>query len=489
MNSSVFLASFLVYVVAMIAFGCWMTRHKQSGEDFLLGGRALPLLLTLGTTVATMVGTGSSMGAVGKAYQHGWTGAFYGVGGTLGIFVAAWLFAPARRHRFMTMGEELSSYVGANASVKNLVSLFIYLACVGWLGAHILGGGKYLEFVTGMDPTWAKLWIALGFGIYSVIGGYRAVVWTDSLQAIVLFAGFLVTAFFAFETMDGWYGLQRTADHLSADEPAASGIPSLSLVMVITVGVLGTPSFRQRIYSGSSVSAVRKAFVSSGVLYLGFAALPAIIGMAAFHNNPELRNGDLAFPYMATEVLPPALGIVILLAGLSATMSSASSDAIAGVTTLMRDVSLAIFGRVPPEEKVVAFSRVALAVTIAIAFAMAAAADNIIGYIADMIALFITGLCVCGVLGRLWPRYNWLGAIASLVTALATAILIRGVPAWNLWWGNPVIPSLCVSAAAGIAVSLVTRPDQLTHAQAVAELERQREAMERVIPPNLKQDL
>ena len=74
---------------------------------------------------------------------------------------------------------------------------------------------------------------------------------------------------------------------------------------------------------------------------------------------------------------------------------------------------------------------------------MALAADSIIGYIADMIALFITGMCVCGILGRLWPRYNAAGAIATLLTASATALTFK-LSGWNSTWGNPVIPSIAI---------------------------------------------
>ena len=266
MNPTLFLVCFFLYILGMIWFGWWVTRKKQSGGDFLLGGRSLPLFLTLGTTLATMVGTGSSMGAVGKAYQSGWMGALYGVGGAMGILIMAWLFAPVRRHRFMTMAEELSSYVGANRSVANLVGVFTFLSSVGWLGAHILGGGKYLEFVTGMDPLWAKTWIALGFGIYAAIGGYRAVVWTDTLQAVVLFGGFLITALYAFRLVGGWDGLDGINAQLAAEAGAGIALPSVSLIVAIAVGVLGTPSFRQRIYSGESIKAIRKAFVGSGLL-------------------------------------------------------------------------------------------------------------------------------------------------------------------------------------------------------------------------------
>ena len=89
------------------------------------------------------------MGAVGKAYSAGWIGSLYGIGGAIGIIIAAWIFAPVRKFRFMTMAEELSSYVGASRMVSNLVAVFTYLACVGWLGAHIKGGGSIFSVCDG----------------------------------------------------------------------------------------------------------------------------------------------------------------------------------------------------------------------------------------------------------------------------------------------------------------------------------------------------
>lgn len=79
MNSTLFLTGFGAYVLFLIWLGWFVSRNQKSGEDFLLGGRGLPLFLVLGTTVATMVGTGSSMGAVGFGYSNGWAGALYGI--------------------------------------------------------------------------------------------------------------------------------------------------------------------------------------------------------------------------------------------------------------------------------------------------------------------------------------------------------------------------------------------------------------------------
>ena len=480
MSPTLFLTCFGIYVVAITVFGSWIARNNQSGDEFLLGGRSLPLFLTLGTTIATIIGTGSSMGSVGKAYSSGWMGSFFGIGSFIGVITTAFLFSSVRQHNFMTMAEELSSYVGGSRVVSSLVAVFTYLACVGWLGAHILGGGRYLQYVTEIDMNFALVLIALGFAVYSTIGGYRAVVWTDTIQAVVLFTGFVLTAFFAFRSVGGMEGLQETHAMLSQTETTTTGssfLPGLSLIVAITVSILATPSFRQRIYSGNSVGDVKKAFLYSAFLAIGFALLPSIVGMAAYQHNNGLENADLAFPYMATQMLPLALGILTLLAGLSATMSSASSDAIAGVTIFIRDIYEIVFRRVPNANRVVFLSRVALAVTTGAALLMALTADNIIGYIKAMIALFITGMCVCGVLGRLWPRYNAPGAIASLIGAFATALTFQFQSTWTAYWGGSVLPALAVSISAGTVVSLLTPPDKLSQKDVVALLDKRRETM------------
>lgn len=490
MSPTLFLTCFGIYVVGLTLFGTWISRRNQSGDEFLLGGRSLPFFLTLGTTIATIVGTGSSMGAVGKAYSAGWMGSLFGLGAFLGVMLTAVLFASARQHNFMTMAEELSSYAGGSRVVSNLVGVFTYLACVGWLGAHILGGGRYLQYVTEIDSHLAMVLIALGFAVYSTIGGYRAVVWADTIQAVVLFVGFLFTAFYAYQSIGGIDGLRQTHATLSQTQSTATGpsfLPGLSLIVAITVGVLATPSFRQRIYSGNSVSEIKKAFFCSAFLAIGFALLPSIIGMAAFKHNGDLAKSDLAFPYMATEMLPLAIGVLTLLAGLSATMSSASSDALSGVTIVVRDLHEIVLGRLPDAGRVVFLSRMALVATTGLALVMALNANSILGYITDMISLFITGMCVVGVLGKVWPRYNAAGSIASMIGAFATALafLIQSnrlgpeqiQSSWSHYWGGAVIPALVVATILGIGFSLLTPADKRSHAEAVKMLSERRETM------------
>lgn len=459
-NQWLYLLAFGVYLLLMIGISWFVSRGQQSSSDYLLAGRQVPLYLTLGTTVATMVGTGSSMGAVGFAYQHAWAGALYGVGGALGILLLAWWFAPVRRQGFATMSEELASYVGDHGWVKKILALLIYAASLGWLGAHLIGGGMYLSWLTGMTQTEAKLLIGIGLAVYVTLGGYSAVIWTDSLQAIVLFVGFILMAYFAVDLIGGWSQLQThpvaaqgglfSYSHLGV-------VPAISMALVVLVGVLATPSFRQRIYAAEDVKSIRTSFVLSGLLYLAFSLIPAVIGISAYLLHSGLDNPAYAFPYLALNSLPAILGGVILLAGISATLSSASSDAIAGVSVLVNDLYQQSGNKTLSATQSLWLSRLAMVVTVAIALMLAMLSSDIITYITHMISVVLAGLCVFGLLGRFWSGYTWQGSLATLLGGAGAALWVGSQPTWLAWFGNPILLSLTSAATCGVVVSLVTQ--------------------------------
>lgn len=478
MNNISFLIWFGLYACAMIILGWYVSRHQKNGDDFLLGGRSLPLILTLGSTVGTMVGTGSSVGAVGFGYTNGWAGMLYGLGGAAGILLVAWLFAPVRKMRFMTMSEEISYYTGGSKIIKNIVAILIFIASIGWLGAHILGGGLYLAWASGIDINTAKIIIALAFIVYVGIGGYSAVVWIDTIQSLVLFVGFILMAALAVHHVGGWSYIQQSVD------PAAQSLfaidklgilPAFSLAMVIGVGVLATPSYRQRIYSAKSVGTVRKSFTITGLLYLGFSFLPAIIGMAAYTMNPSLENSGFAFLF-ATQVLPPVLGMAVLIAGMSANMSSGSSDAIAAVSIMLRDLYTLITGHMPAPENAIRLSRLFLLLVIGLALLFALTSNDIISYITKMISMIMSGLFICSMLGRFWPRFNWQGALASLVGGASTSMIMLASVEWLSFWGNPCVPSVLASLFCGVVVTLITPAGKMSREEALEMITRERES-------------
>lgn len=463
--TSIFIIAFLIYAGLTIAFGCYMARNQSTGSQFLFADKSLPLFLTLGTTIATMVGTGSSMGAVGKGYLAGWAGSLYGIGGAFGIVLLAALFAPVRKFQFSTMADEFAHYTHNSPQVRKIVSFFILLSSIGWLGAHILGGAKYLELVSGWNPVLAKSIIAIAFGTYVIIGGYRAVVWTDSLQAIVLFTGFISVAVLVIINTGGWAGIQAANQATLEAHGAPPVLHSLSLMLSIAVGVLGTPSYRQRLYTAKDEGVVRRAFYFSGGLYAAFAILPAIIGIGAWQAHPGLESADHAFPYMAMNVLPVWAGLVVILAGMSATMSSASSDAVAGTSSWIRDILPKLRKKPLGDREELTHSRIGLGVMILAALGMALAYDGIIDYITSMIGILMGGMCVAGILGRFWKRFSASGMISSIVGGSLMALTVELIPAWKAYWGNPIIPCVLFSILIGIVFSSMARDKSDAEAQ------------------------
>ena len=204
-----------------------------------MGGRQLSLGLLLGTVVATLVGTGSSMGAVANAYTNGWGGALFGIGGGVGIVLLVLCFSSMRKHNFMTMTEEIAYYYGANKTLKTVVAVILYLASIGWLGAHILGGSFYLSWTSGLGLLPAKIITAVGFGLYVIIGGYLAVVWTDTIQAIILFVGFVWLALMAVPAAGGFETIRA---NVAPENLSFLGIDRSGLLPAVSLAAWSWPS-------------------------------------------------------------------------------------------------------------------------------------------------------------------------------------------------------------------------------------------------------
>lgn len=475
-NGLIYLIVFFGFLIGMIVVGIVVSRSVKSGEDFIMGGRGLTIPLLVGTTLATLVGTGSSMGAVGFGFENGWAGMLYGIGGATGMILLLYLFADVRKYNFMTFSEELSFYYGASKIIQGFTSIILYVACIGWLGAHILGGSLYLSWITGIDPLYAKLVVALGFGLYTLIGGYMAVVYTDVIQGVLLFVGFTLLAILSFVKVGGFEGINEgitpeMGSFLGID--ALGLIPAISLAVVIAIGVLATPSYRHRIYSSKDDETIKKSLWITGILFAIFSVFPAIVGISAHILNPELEAG-FAFPYLATEVFPIWVGAIVLVAGLSATMSSGSSDFIAAVAILLRDIFQMVTGKLPDKKNMVLYSRLSLVLTLGLALFFTLFTDNIIDYISNFISTVMSGLFVAALLGKFWKRANWQGGLASLIGGSGTSFIILANDSFISFWGNPIIPSIVVALVFNVIISLITPPQKLTEEESLKILEEER---------------
>ncbi|MDR2588778.1 MAG: sodium:solute symporter family protein [Spirochaetales bacterium] len=468
-----FIVGFVIYISIMIVIGIISSRKNKDGEDYLLAGRKLPFLLLLGTVSATLIGTGSSLGATANGFRSGWYGSLYGLGGALGMFVLAFLFCSERDYKFMTLAEEMQFRFGGSKKIRNVMGFFLFIAEVAWLGNHMNGGATYLSYVTGLDSVTARLITMLAFGIYVFIGGYLAVVWTDNIQVLLILGGFILILVNAIPAAGGWQAVHDA--YVSAGKPQAmsfygiAGVTAMTAVsLAYTVGIsqVGTPGFRTRVYSAASNNAAKKAFFFAGIVLFLFSFIPAVIGMSGFaiatREGAEavLKNPNFTFAYMATTILGPTLGLMFLVAGLSATLSSADSDAMAGVTLLLVDVYSTVTGKSVPKEKMVAYSRISLVITLLVAFLATLVAQDIIGYISNVVGSLIPSIAMMMLLGKYWKRVTWQGGLACIFCGTLFGFLYLFVPPFSKFiagiFTGPAIPVSIVALLAGIIGSLAT---------------------------------
>lgn len=233
------------------------------------------------------------------------------------------------------------------------------------------------------------------------------------------------------------------------------------------MGVIGTPTHRTRIYTSADKGTAKKAFLSSGIMLFFWSFVTAVIGMSAFAIATEqgvtLESADYAFSFMATHVLGPVFGLVLMIAGLSATMSSGDSDAISGITILLTDVYPSVTGKKIKEEDYPKYSRIALVVTLAIAFLITLFVNDVITYIQKVVGSLLPGVAVCMFMGRFWKRATWQGGLACIFSGTAFGLLYLLIPSVSGWvdanLGGAAVPATIITLVFGVIVSLVTPAD------------------------------
>ena len=457
-QAPLFLSVFILYIALMVFIG-WLAsrRINKGGTAFLTGGGHLPVFLTVCTAAATLIGTGGTMGRTGQAFNTG-LGVFgYAICGFITMLILAFAFAPMRSKNFLTIGEEIQYYFAGDKNVRKLVAILTFLAEVCYISSHMTGGAKYLQYITGYNPTLCKVITLLAFTIYVWLGGYLAVVWTDAIQLGIILIGFFGIFMKIIPMVNGWSEISAT--YIAASQPEALVpfgatnnallISGLSLTLAAVLGEVAVSTHRHRIYTSKDAASAKKSFIITAFISLVFVFIPVFLGMMT--RVIATKNGDVAR---------------LMEAGLSATLSSGDSDTMAGVTILIKDVIPNWTGQVVNEERVKSFSRTALVITLICAFVLTLFANSFISFLNNVWGALMPGLAIATLVGRFWKRVTPAAGVACLVVGTGFGIcylLIAPLKAAiAATFGGPAIPVSLVSLAVIVVVTLCTKRPELS---------------------------
>ncbi len=442
-----------IYLVAMMYLGWRLARGQTSDEEYFLGGRRLPWFAVGVSIIASLLSSITYLASPGIVWRFGF-----------GVALSSLIVIPIDmvlilcfaipffvRFKFTTAYEYLEHRFDLPVRLLG-ATLFLFWVTI-LMGVIVLVSSRALAVATGMPLIVIIGSIGAVATIYTIMGGIRAVVWTDVIQAALLFGGGLfVICYVAWVTGSGplaWIREVTSRDNegfvfASADPTIPATIVTLTLSAVVwnLVAHVANQTTLQRYFSTVDVAAAKRSFVTNIGVSLILTIVLAMVGASLvyyFTQGPEslpahidLASGkdrDSIFPFFVASRIPPGLAGAIFAALLAAAMSSIDSGVNAFATIATVD-----FGRLskkPPRENNVRRARI---VTLVVGFVVTVAAynldsftgmDDILTILPKTFNSLVGALGGIFLAGMLIPRASakaiWPATIIGLVVALGVA--------------------------------------------------------------------
>ncbi len=452
----------LAYSACLVALGLWIGRTVGTSGEFFVAGRSLGPGLLFATLLAANIGAGSTVGAAGLGYRDG-ISAWWWVGSAgIGTIVLAMWIGPkiwdiARANGLLTVGDFLEFRYGP--TVRAIVAALLWLATLAILAGQLIAAAWVLEVVAGL-PKWAGC-LAGGtvMTAYFAAGGLLTSAWVNLVQLSVLLVGFVVALPVAMIGVGGWEAVLAAAPHdhpdwLSFMRGGASGWTYLFLLVP---AFIISPGLIQKAYGARDQATVRRAGIACGLVLLGFAFVPPLLGMTARAIAPGLVNPELALPTVLLEGLPVTLGALALAAVFSAEISSADAILFMLATSLSEDLWRRFLRPEATDAQVLRTARIAGIAGGGMGIALALALPSVIGALAVFYTLLSVSLFVPLVAGLYSRRPGSAEAIAAIVAGTCAVFVVRlvGLPGSGLT--SPYVLGLAASGAAFGLVFLTLR--------------------------------
>lgn len=428
------------YVVVLVILGLRRRSRTSDNTDYLLDGRRLSLPGFVATLVATWYG--GIMGIGENTFNFGvQTWFIFGLPYYFFAVLFAWLLAgPIRRQSRLSIPDHFHEKYGRGPAVVSAAFLLILASPA----PYILSIGILLQYIFGISYGWALLTATAVSLIYIWFGGFGAVVRTDILQFILMFAGFILLVFFAWAKLGSPRQLIAALPAGHLDPAGGQSIQFIIVWFFIAMWTFIDPGFYQRTAAAASPQTARKGILTAVCFWFIFDLLTLVCGLyARLLVNSD--NAGFAFPLLAENLLPPVfLGLFIT--GLLATiMSTIDSLGLISATTFGRD----IIGRLKAQVDDARLSRWGLPLMAAIALLLAWKLPSVVQLWYAIGSVFVPGLLLPFLLTFSRRSFNSRQILPLMIVPVITA------GSWYLAGEGGIYPLGLEPFYPGIGVSLI----------------------------------
>ena len=465
--------TFLVYILGMVVIGLLAYRRTNNFDDYILGGRSLGSVVTALSAGASDMSGWLLMGLPGAIFISGISESWIAIGLTLGAYLNWKLVAGRLRvhteanNNALTLPDYFTSRFEDKSKLLRIISAIVILVFFTiYCASGIVAGARLFESTFGMSYETA-LWAgAAATIVYTFIGGFLAVSWTDTVQASLMIFALILTPVIVIMAVGG---IDTSMLVIEAKNPAyVDMFKGLNLVAILSLlgwglGYFGQPHILARFMAADSHHTIRHARrISMTWMILCLAGTIAVgfFGIAYFTNNPTLagnvsENGERVFIELAKILFNPWIAGILLSAILAAVMSTLSCQLLVCSSAITEDLYKAFLRKGASQRELVWVGRLMVLVVALVAIALAANPENrVLGLVSYAWAGFGAAFGPVILISVMWSRMTRNGALAGMLVGAITVIVWKQYAWLNLY---EIIPGFLFAAIAIVVVSLMGR--------------------------------
>ena len=418
-----------IYLMGMIGVGVWFAKRHTDFDDFFLAGRSLTTPLLITTLISTYYGIDVLFGDSQLGFTNGVVAWFGYARPTYAFFLIAAFFLAQRlkEEDFKSLPDILDKYYGKNTRYVGAITSFIYsLPALSLYGFGMLG-----DVILGWEPIMGMLVLGGIALVYTLTGGFWAVVLTDSIQFLFMCVVLALAVPFAMNFIGGF---DKMIDILEPSYFDTMGDLSIWLIIIYAstgLAILVEPTFYQRIFAAKSYKNVRNALIIGIFIWGSYDWIITIIAMAA-------KTGVLQ-GILPTDVAPDAALLTVMVAALpagalglfmagvlSTEMSTLDSYCLVAGGNVAYDIYRPAIKPDATDEELIKKTRYGILLSWILGLAMAVSFDQMLGLWVFMASILISSVMVPILLGLFIPRFR--KALAGFLSAglgLASTVILN----------------------------------------------------------------
>ncbi|WP_270961418.1 sodium/proline symporter PutP [Campylobacter upsaliensis] len=465
--------TFIAYSALMLFIGFYFYRKNKSTEDYFLGGRSLgPVVSALSAGASDMSGW-LLMGLPGALYVSGFVESYIAIGLSIGAFLN-WVFVAKRLRIYtsviansITIPDYFETRFDDDKHILRIVCAIVILVFFTfYVSSGLVGGAKLFESTFGIDYTHALTTGTIIIVLYTFLGGYKAVCWTDMIQGLLMMSALIIVPLVMLSNLGGYEAAISIVQEIKPQNLSmGEGVSLLTIISALAwgLGYFGQPHILVRFMSIRSTKEIPTATIvgiSWMVISLIGACFIGILGIAYVHKfNLTLQDPEKIFIVMSQLLFNPWIAGILLSAILAAIMSTASSQLLVSSSTLAEDFYRRIFKQDASSQMVMRLGRIGVLLVALIAFLISTDKNSsVLSIVAYAWAGFGASFGSVMLFSLFWSKMTRMGAIAGMITGAVVVVAWKNYLAGALNFPiYEIVPGFVCASLVIIIVSLMTK--------------------------------